>query len=160
MLGGVADVLEAGRRAPGLGRRLPDRTHAQLVGLRAQAGVELLGRVGRQPDQQVGPDTAAHLGHRLVVLAHVDAVGPTLEREVGAVVEPEERIVLVADRAKASRRAQDRLVVGVLVAQLHHVHAAAQRGGQHVLGRRFDHEVKPRPPQALARVGGHGVHGY
>ena len=151
VLGRVTHVVEPGGRASRLGRGLPDRSHAQLVGLRRQRRVELLGRVGRQPDQQVGAELLARLGHGHVVLAEVHAVGACRAREVGPVVQPEQRAVLVAERAEAGRRAQDLLVGRVLVAQLDHVDPAAQRGAEHRLGRRLDDEVEPGSPQALAR---------
>ena len=152
MLGSVTHVVEPGGRATRLGRGLPDRSHAQLVGLRGERRVELLGRVGRQPDQQVGAELLARLGHGHVVLAEVHAVGAGRAREVGPVVEPEQRAVLVAERAEAGRRTQDLLVGRVLVAQLDHVDPAAQRGAEHRLGRRLDDEVEPGSPQALAPI--------
>src|ERR671914_169804 len=157
VLGRVAHVGEPGGRASLLGWRLPDRAHAELVRLRADGRVELLGRMGREPDQQRVAHLLADHGHRQVVLAHVYPVDLGVESQVGAVVQPDQRALFVADRAEARGGAQDRFVVGALVAELDHVHAAAQGRGEHVLRRGLHDEVEPGSPEALTRVGEPGT---
>ena len=105
------------------------------------------------PISTSGAELLARLRYRHVVLAEVDAVGTRRACQVGAVVQPEQRAVLVAERAKPGGRAQDRIVVGVLVAQLDHVHPAAQGRAEHRLGRGLHHEVEPSSPEALTRTG-------
>ena len=92
----------------------------------------------REPDQHLRAYEFAHLGDGLVVLAHVHAVRPAFDRQVGPVVQPEEGTVLVADGPEAGRRAEYRVVAGVLVAQLDHVDPAAQGRGEHMLRRGLD----------------------
>ena len=87
--------------------------------------------MGGQPDEQLA---AAGLGDRHVVLADVHAVGAGGERQVGPVVEPEERAVCVARRAEPLGGGQQLGVGRGRIAQLHHVHAALERGAQQVGG--------------------------
>ena len=63
------------------------------------------------PISRSGPSCSRASPTGIVVLAEVHAVGAAVAREVGPVVEPEQRAVLVAERAEARRRAQDLLVV-------------------------------------------------
>ena len=99
--------------------------------MRAVRVVDLVGRVGREPDDRVGTQQLAGGAHRQVVLAHVDAVGAGRECQVGPVVDDQQRPGVVARRARHGGRGQQRVVAGVLVAQLHDVDAAAQCGAQH-----------------------------
>ena len=118
-----------------------------------ERGVELLRRVGREADQEPLAHLLAHLAGRRVVLADVHAVRPRREREVGPVVQPEERVVLAAGRAEARRRLEQRVVVQLLVAKLDHVDPATERRREHVLRGGVHDEVEPGSPQALARFG-------
>ena len=99
---------------------------------RRARGVDLLGRVRREPDERVGPDELARrLRDRRVVLADVHAVGAGGRDEVGAVVEDEQRAGGVAAlRGRHGGRGEQLVVGGVLVAQLDDVDAAAQRGAR------------------------------
>ena len=82
----------------------------------------------RGPIEQVGADESRAPRDRHVVLADVHAVGAAGEREVGPVVHDEQRAVLVAQRRAAHAPARTSSSSRrVLVAQLHDVHAAAQR---------------------------------
>ena len=96
----VRDQLEADRRAPLFGRRLPDRADADVVDGRLAGGRDLLLGVGREADDRVGPEQLARLAGRGVVLADVDAVGVAGERQVGVVVDDEEGAVGVAEAAE------------------------------------------------------------
>ena len=122
---GVAQRLDADRRAPGLGRRGVHRADGDVVGAAAPARLGLLHRVRREPDDRVVADELARAGDGHVVLADVHAVGAAGGREVGAVVEHEQRAGGVAALARALGRGQQLVVGGVLVAQLEEVGAAA-----------------------------------
>ena len=74
----------------------------------------------------------AGLRDRHVVLPDVDAVGARGDREVRPVVDEQQRAGRRAERPGLGGRGQDLLVAGVLLAQLHEVDAAAQRGLQHL----------------------------
>ena len=75
-----------------------------------------------------GPTSRAGRGGRAVVLPDVHAVGGARVDEVGPVVEDEQRAVRVGGGAERARRRDQPVVVERLVAQLHDVDAAAQRG--------------------------------
>ncbi|HEY3522081.1 MAG TPA: galactokinase family protein, partial [Candidatus Limnocylindrales bacterium] len=80
----------------------------------------------------------------------LDAVGARRGGEVGAVVDQEQRAGLAAARADRLRGAQQLLVARRLVAQLHDVDAARERGVEHALERgRVGHEVQARVVQPL-----------
>jgi hypothetical protein len=66
----------------------PVTNHARVSAL-AAACRRYSRPVGRQADDGVGPEDAAAQRRRCVVLTHVHAVGASLEREVGPVVEDE-----------------------------------------------------------------------
>ena len=80
--------------------------------------------VRRQPDDGVGPQDAPGQRDRRIVLAHVDAVRPHLERQVGPVVQHERHAVGAAHGRRHGGPGQQRLGVELLVAQLDHVHPA------------------------------------
>ena len=123
----LADVAEvdAADREPGpLARHLGGvaRTRSPAAGRPSFVGVSHTGRrsagpppggrrlelrraVGGEPDQHLVADLLAHLVDRNVVLTDVHAVGSRLESQVGAVVQPEQRVVLV-ERAEARGRLQ------------------------------------------------------
>ena len=91
---------------------------------------------------------------RLVVLADVDTVRVRVGDQVGAIVEDEQRAVGGAQRRVAPSGGDERRIVGVLVAQLHDVDAAAERTvDQRVVADVAD-EVQTCPLQPLAA----GVH--
>src|SRR5439155_11699751 len=103
-----------------LGRRLPDRADAELVGAAGSLGparrIDLLWRMGGQADQGVGAGRLARLGDRRVVLAHVDTVGAAGGDQIGPIVEDEQRSVR-GGRAAEGARKRDELVgaaVGLL----------------------------------------------
>ena len=110
-----------------------DRADADVVGHRAR--VDLLGAVGGQADERVGPGDCARLGDRAVVLADVHAVGAGRGDEVGPIVEDEQRASDLAPLARDGGSGEDLLVGRVLAAQLEDVDAAAQRGREHGLQR-------------------------
>ena len=85
------------------------------------------------------------------------AVGAGRDREVGPVVQDEERAVLVAQRAEGRGGGEDLVVGRVLLAQLEHVHAARERLAQHVLaGARIGDEIEARLGESR-RVGRHAA---
>ena len=123
--------------------------------------VDLLGGVRGAADQPVVAHDRSRLIDRQVVLAEMHAVGAGGDRQVGTVVEHEERAGLVAARAERAGGAQDLVLRRVLLAQLHDVHAAGQRRRQQVIrvaaaGPRAAHEVqaRPREPRASLVAGG------
>ena len=63
---------------------------------------------------------------REVVLTDVHPVGPGSDRDVGSVVEDEERAVAVGRRAKGRAPAEQIAGLGVLLAQLHDVDARVE----------------------------------
>ncbi len=161
---GPSDVAQSGAGTPGLGR-------CRLHGPRRDVGDRLVRRalevgrtVRRQPDDGVGTQDAPGQRDRRVVLAHVDAVRPRLEREVGPVVQHEGHAVVPAHRRRHLGPGQQRLGLELLVAQLDHVHAArdalAEERGQVRPVRRAEveaalGEVGPRghaPARALAFI--------
>ena len=113
------------------------------------------------PISRSSPDLLAHGGHGVVVLAHVHAVGAGRQRQVGPVVDPQQRAVAVARGAPARGHRQQRVVGQRLVAQLEHVHTARQRGVQGgVADAGVADQVQPRPrqPRAPVLAVAHGSH--
>ena len=159
----VLDQAEARRRPSLLGGRLPDRAGADLVGPGVtrgpDRGVELFRRVRREADQRAGAGLGARLGDRRVLLADVDAVGAAGLDQLRVVVDEEQGAVLV--RGAPERLGQGNDLVGAprrLLAQLDHVHAAAERRSQQrlrVAGARaaFADEVEAGFAQALETLG-------
>ena len=78
-LGRRPNQLETGGRPPLLGGRLPDRPDADVVDGLAPGGLDLLARVGGEPDDRVRAHDPARLGGVHVVLADVDSVGAELQ---------------------------------------------------------------------------------
>ncbi len=78
----------------------------------------------RQPDDGIGAQDAPGQRDRRIVLAHVDAVGPHLERQVGPIVQHERHAVGAAHGRRYGGPGHQRLGVELLVAQLDHVHPA------------------------------------
>ena len=107
-------------------------------------------RLDREPDQPVVPDEPPGLGDRRVAPADVDAVGVRLEDEVGAVVEDEERAVLVAGAAEGTGRLEELAVRKLLVAQLDDVDTAAQCGVEAGSPACLHDEVEQRALEPLA----------
>ncbi len=154
----VAHGLQPDGGPAELGRRRVHGADGDVVDVERRGGVGLCDAVRGQADQAVGPDDRARRGHGLVVLADVDAVGAGRHREVGPVVEHEQRARVVAQRAGLGRDAQQLVVAGELVAQLEDVDAAGQRRGQHVAqrpasGAAVADEVQAGLRQACATVG-------
>ncbi len=120
----VSHQLGAHGGAARLGRGLVHGTHADVVDQLGVDLVDLLGSVGRQPDQHLRPDQLPHLGHGQVVLADVHTVRARLDGHAGTVVDDQHRPDPLAQHP---RRVGDcnQLVVGQsLLAQLHDLHAA------------------------------------
>ena len=129
------------------------RAHAQVVGLGSGAG-ELIGRVRRQPDQHVLAHESADERWRQVALPHVDAIGAAGERNVGAVVDEEQRLVSFGRLAKRLSAAQQVPGLGILLPQLDHVRAGIkdliQESGQvALLPAGVRHDVQPGRAQPL-----------
>src|SRR4029077_270080 len=99
-LGRLADQLEPGPRTPLLGWRLPDRADADVVDRLLSGRLDLLPAVGGEPDDRVGAHDSPRLRWIHVVLADVNPVGAKLVREVGIVIDDEERSVCVGEPAK------------------------------------------------------------
>src|SRR4029453_8262621 len=76
--------------------------------------------------------------------------------EVGPVVQPEERTVLVAQPPEDGGRAHELVVARRLVAELDHVNPAGERRREQLFEARppIGDEVPPRPPESLAA----GIH--
>ena len=147
------DVVEPGRRAARLRRRLPDGADAEVVGAVAAAGrvggVELGRRVGGEADDRVRRRRcvrASATGD--VVLADVDAVGAAARAtSSGRSLIRKSAPWRSAAARKAAAAASRPLVVGVLVAKLDQVGAAAQRRLEQAV------ELAPgrRPPRRRSR---------
>ena len=108
------------------------------------------------PDDRGLPDRGARAGGRAVVLADVHAVGRARGDEVGPVVEHEQRAAGVGGRAELARGGDEPVVVERLVAQLDHVDAAADRGGEELARPGVADEVQPGAGDPLAW--GHGIY--
>ena len=102
-----------------LEQRVPDASHSEVGGLVCGAA-----------DDAVRTDDPASRRDRAVVLADVDAVGAGGEGRVGPVVDDEERAVLRAQGAGLRGGREDFLVGRRLVAELEHVDAPTERGGE------------------------------
>ncbi len=115
--------------------------------------------MGGEPDQHVLAHLLTHPLGRVVVLAHVHAVGLAAQGQVGPVVQPEERSVLVAPAPEEARRGQQVRVARLLVPELDHVHPALERRGQQRVeaGAEVRDEVQPRAGQPLAAHVAHGL---
>ncbi len=126
MLGRVPDEVQPDRRATRLGRSGEDGAHAEVVGI---GRVDIARRVRREADGQAEP---AHCRRRQVVLADVHEVGADELREVGTIVD-DERNVVTPRHLTGDLEGRQQLTVGcALVANLHDVDAAANRGLQQV----------------------------
>ena len=107
----------------------------------------------REPDQKLRPDPLAHAGDRLVVLPYVHAVRAGRDRQIGPVVQDEERAVLRTQSAKGCGGGQDLIVRRILLAQLEHVHTARECLAESVLfGARIGDEIEARAGES--RLGG------
>ena len=149
--GRVAHELEPHGGAPRLGRRLVHGADADVVG--AAGGVHLGGGMGREPDEPVLADQRPGRRHRRVVPAHMDPVRPDLGRQVGTIVEEEQRAVLGAAASEGLGGAQDRLVGRRFHPQLHDVDAAAQSTLEPDLGKRIADEVEAGGAETLSAFG-------
>ena len=146
--------LETCGRPPLLGGRLPDRPDADVVDGLAPRGLDLLARVGGEPDDRVRAHDPAGLGGVHVVLADVHSVCAELHGEVGVVVDDEERAVGVRETAKRLPGALDHRPGMLSVAELDHPGARGHGRVEKCLripfpGKGIADEVEPRPPQAL-----------
>ena len=102
---------------------------------------------------------------RHVVLADVAAVGAGPRREVGAVVDDEQRAGVVAQPPGDGGAGQQLVGARRLVAQLHDVDAAGERRGEHVgecapAGRQVADEVQAGRLQARAALVEAKHHGH
>ena len=105
--GRVADQLEADGRAARLGRRLVHRARRRCSRRAPESTASIsAGAWVESPISMSRPDELAHLDHRHVVLADVDAVGAGLDGDAGAVVDDQQQ-PRAARRARA-RRARPR----------------------------------------------------
>src|SRR5579872_4876203 len=87
----VADQPEPDCSAADLGRRFVDGPDTDVVHRQRLGGVDLFLRVGGQADDQIRADQLSHGVDRQIVLSEVDAVGTGGKRDVGPVVDDEER---------------------------------------------------------------------
>ncbi len=77
---------------------------------------------------------------------------PACDRQIRAVVDDQQRVVLGARRLEPPRRRDQLRVVAVLRPQLHDVDAAAQRGVQELVGHGVADQVQPGVRQAVTAV--------
>ena len=102
------------------------------------------------------PEHRPRVLDRGVVLADVDPVGVAGARQVGVVVDDEERRVVVGEATEGDAGAFDLRPPELLLAQLDDVDAAAERGAQQrfgidAVGARVADEVEARGAQPLAQ---------
>ena len=83
-------------------------------------------------------------------------VRPARVHQIGPVVQPEQRIVLVAQPPEHGGRADELVIARRLVAELDHVHSAGERRREQLVeaGPYIGDEVQPRPREPLAA----GIH--
>ena len=91
--GGGADQVQAGRGAARLGRGRPARTDAEVIDGFGRRGVHLGELMGGPADQRARTDDVARDRQRQVVLAQVQHVGARRDRDIGAVVDRQQRVV-------------------------------------------------------------------
>ena len=126
---GVADVVEAGGAAARLRRRLVHRPHAQLVGLRRRARLPAApASASRGRSARPGPTRSRTAATGSSSWPTCTPSAPAASARSGRSLSHSSAPCSSQARRKPAAAAQERLVVGVLVAQLHHVDAAAQRG--------------------------------
>ena len=150
MGGGVGHEGEPDGGPARLGRGGRHRADADVV--HARGAVDLRRRVRREADEPVRSHGRPRLGDGDVVLADVDAVGAGGRGQVRAVVDDEQRAVLVADRPHLGRGGEQLVVGRRLVAQLHDVDTPAQRVGQETGRTAVADEVETGLLQAFAPV--------
>ena len=151
VLGGPAHVFRTRGGAAGLRRRRMHRARGEVVDVRVGVGRRALRRcVRRAADDRVRAGDRARRGGRAVVLADVDAVRAARGDEVGPVVEDEERTVRVGGGPELPRGDDQLVVAERLVAQLHDVRAAPQRGLQEGPRARVADQVQTGCGEALA----------
>src|SRR4029077_16540998 len=119
---------------------------------------DLRAGVGREADQQVRSDQLAHFGDRHVPLPPVYPLGTPLPAGGPPVVYDQQRAQALAQRVPGIGAGHQLLVGELLVAQLHDLHAAGDRGAQHVgqrppAGSGVAHQVQPRGREPRAPVG-------
>ena len=153
-LGGFADQLEPGCGSPLLRGRLPDRADADVVDGALGGRLDLLASVRGEADDRGRTHNPARLARLHVVLAHVDTVRSQLEREIGIVVDDEERRIGVGEPPEGLAGALDDPARELSVAQLDQPRPTAHRGVQHrfrilLVRPGVADEVKPSPPQPL-----------
>ena len=145
----VAHQIEPDRRVPGFRRRRPHRADANVVDARSLADLRLA--VRREPDQALLPDDRPRGRHRNIVLSEVDTVRLDLGRKQRIVVDDEERPRLAAARSERERIGAQPRSRALLVAHLHHVHAARERVVEHTLERdAVADQVQAGPGKAFA----------
>ncbi len=150
----LAHERGADGRPAGLGRRRVDGPDADVVDVAVVGGGDLRWRVRRQPDDPLGSDDLPRLRHSAVILADVDAVSVRVGDELWAIVEDEQGVMGGAQRRVAPPGGDEGGVVSVLVAQLHDVDAAPQRGVDQRVIANVAYEVQAGVVQPLAA----GVH--
>src|SRR5579859_1492707 len=138
--GGVAHEVKTHRRASRLGRRLVDGPDADVI--HVARVVNLLRRMGREPDQALRSDGGARLGNRRVVLTHMDSVRTGGLHQFRPVVEDEQGAVPGARLADEGGRSQNLVLRRSLHPQLDDVDTARQRRLQELAGRPVTDEVE------------------
>jgi len=88
--------------------------------------------VGGQPHDRVGPEDAPRQRDRCVVLADVDAVRASLERQVGPVVQQERDAPGATDLTDEPGPGQERARLELLLPELDDVDTAFDAGGHEV----------------------------
>ncbi len=161
VLGCITHQLKSHGRSPWLGRSGVHRADAEVVGTTRE--VDLGGCMRGEANEQIGSHDFTHLLNAHVLLPHMHSVGPRREPHARAVVDDQQRIVTRTQGHGFARHGRERVVVQVLLAQLHDVHTARQCSTQHIqqlasAGTGSAHQIQARLGQAgAALIRKHGV---
>lgn len=119
--------------------------------------VDLRGTVRRKPDEQILADDLAGSRDRHIVLTDVDTIGARGTRDRGMVVDDQQSSQLPTQAGRLPCDGLQLVVCERLVAQLHDLHAAGDRGAQHVVQRAparvgVAYEIQPRSCETSAAL--------
>ncbi len=105
--------------------------------------------MGRESDQKIRADRHARGDHGHVVLTDVNAIRVGGGGQIRAVVEDQERAVLVTHSSETLCRLEDLLIGSFLHPELNQVNAGEQNSVQKVVALRAADQVQPRALEPL-----------
>ena len=124
--GDLAGVGEAGENVARFGGAGEDRADADVVGTVEDGSLRLVDVVRAHAQDSVRPDNLAGFDGGKVFLADVDAVGIGEDRDIGAVVDDAENVVLAAEGNELAGALEEFAAVKGFLAELQAVGAVGR----------------------------------